>query len=64
MSIPYFGNISFTIKRILSDFNIKNFFRVDSKLEIMIKLGKDPLDTFEQSNVDYKITCKQCKKHI
>ena len=28
----------------------------------MIKLDKDPLDIFEQSNVVYKITCKQCNK--
>ena len=62
VSIPFFGNISFTIKRILSDFNLKTTFRVDSKLDNMIKLGKDPLDIFEQSNVVYKITCKQCNK--
>ena len=28
----------------------------------MIKLGKNPLDIFEQSNVVYKITFKQCNK--
>ena len=62
VSIPFVGNISFTIKRILSDFNLKTIFRVHSKLDKMIKLGKNPLDIFEQSNVVYKITCKECNK--
>ena len=30
VSVPYFGNISFTIKRILSDFNLKKIFKIDS----------------------------------
>ena len=62
VSIPFYGNISFTIKRILSDFNFNTIFRLDSKLDNMIELGKEPLDICEQSNVVYKITCKQCKE--
>ena len=39
VSIPYHENISFTIKRILSDYNLESVFRVDSKLDNMMKLG-------------------------
>ena len=62
MSFPYHGNISFTIRRILSDYNLKTVFRVDSKLDNFIKLGKDPLDKLDQTNVVYKITCRQYKR--
>ena len=30
ISIPLFGNVSFSIKRILSDFNLNTIFRIDS----------------------------------
>ena len=62
MSIPYHGNISFTIRRILADYNLERVFRVDSKLDNFIKLGNDPLDKLDQSNVVYKITCRQYKR--
>ena len=51
VSIPYHGNILFTIRRILFDYNLETVFRVDSKLDNMIELGKDPLDKLDQSNV-------------
>ena len=43
VSIPYHGNISFTIRGILADYNLETVFRVDSNLDNFIKLGKDPL---------------------
>ena len=62
MFIPYHENISFTIRRILADYNLETVFRVDWKLDDFIKLGEDPLDKLNQSNVVYKITCRQCKR--
>ena len=62
MSIPYHGNISFTIRRTLADYNLEPVLRVDSKLDNFIKLVKYPLDKLDQSNVVYNITCRQCKR--
>ena len=43
VSIPYFGNLSHKIKRLLNDYNSTTVFRNISKLDKYIKLGKDPL---------------------
>ena len=39
---------SYHIKKILSDYNLETVFRLDSKLDNMIKLSKDPLDNLDQ----------------
>ena len=62
VSILYHGNISFTIKRILSGDNIRTAFRVKSELDKIIQLGKDPMDRLPQSNVIYIISCQDCEK--
>ena len=62
MFISYHGNILFTIRRILSDYNLERVCREDSKLDNIIELGKDPLDKLDQSNVIYKIICGQYKR--
>ena len=56
--IPYFGNLSYKIKRLLNDYNLTTVFRNTSKLDKYIKLGKDPLEKLENSNVIYKIVPK------
>ena len=62
VSIPYYGDISCEIKRQLKDYNITTVFRNTPKLDKYIKLGKDPLEKFEISNVVYKIPCLDCSK--
>ena len=62
VSIPYYGNLSCKIKRQLKEYNITTVFRNTSKLDKYIKLGKDPLEKFENSNVVYKISCLDCSK--
>ena len=42
--IPFYDKISQKIKRILNTYNINTIFRVNSKLNSFIKLGKDLLN--------------------
>ena len=62
VSIPYYGDLSCKIKWQLKHYNITTVFRNTSKLDKYIKLGKDPLEKFEISNVVYKIPCLDCLK--
>ena len=62
VSIPYYGNLSCKIKRQLKEYNITTVFRNTSKLDKYIKLGKEPLEKFEISNVVYTISCLDCSK--
>ena len=54
--------MSHNIKRHLNDYNLTTVFRNTSKLDKYIKLGKDPLEKLENSNVIYKIPCLDCSK--
>ena len=60
ISIPFYEKISENVKRIISKHNINIIFRVDSKLNKIIKLGKDVLEKSEMSNVVYKLECISC----
>ena len=62
ISIPFYGKISENVKRIITKQNINIIFRVDSKLNKIIKLGKDALEKSEMSNVVYKLECISCDK--
>ena len=62
VSIPYFWNLSYKIKRLLNDYNLTTVFRNTSKLDKLIKLGKDPLEKLEKSNVIYKTPCLYCSR--
>ena len=62
VSIHYYGNLSYKIKTQLKEYNITTVFRNTSKLDKYIKLGKDPLEKLENSNVVYKILCLDCSK--
>ena len=62
VSTPYFGNLSFKIKRLLNAYNLTTVFRNTSKLDKYIKLGKDPLEKLENSNVIYNISYLDCSK--
>ena len=46
----------------MKEYNITIVFRNTSKLDKYIKLGKDPLEKFENSYVVYKIPCLDCSK--
>ena len=62
ISIPYYGNLSCKLKRQLKKYNITTVFRNITKLDKYIKLGKDPLNKSDISNVVYKIPCLDCSK--
>ena len=62
ISIPFYGKFSENVKRIISKHNINIIFRVDSKLDKIIKLGKDDLKEGEMNNVVYKLECISCDK--
>ena len=56
VTITYFGNSSEIVKRFLRKYNVKVVFRINSKLDRFIVLGKDPYEIGEQNNVVYKIS--------
>ena len=53
ISIPYYGNLSEIVKRLLQKYEVEIVFRINSKFDIFITLGKDPYGIGEQSNVIY-----------
>ena len=55
VSIPYYGNLSEIVWRFLRKSNVKVVFRINSKLDRFIVLGKDPYEIGEQNNVVYKM---------
>lgn len=57
ISIPFLGTIKFFFFKSLNKFKIKSVFRVDSKLNKFIKLGKHKWDIIDQFRLVYKITC-------
>ena len=57
VSIPYYGNLSEIVKRLLQKYDVKVVFRINSKLDKFIILGKDPYEIGEQNNVVYQISC-------
>ena len=64
VSIPYYGNLSEIVKRFLRKYNVKVVFRINSKLDRFIVLGKDPYEIGEQNNVVYKISCSCGKGYV
>ena len=64
VSIPYYGNLSDVVKRLLQKYEVKVVFRINSKFDSFITLGKDPYEIGEQSNVVYKISCNCGKCYI
>ena len=64
VSIPYYGNLSDVVKRLLQKYEVKVAFRINSKFDSFITLGKDPYEIEEQSNLVYKISCNCGKYYI
>jgi len=59
MNIPYFGNISEDIKRIVQNI-VEVRYTIPKKLDTLIKSGKDKLDLQRVTEIVYKINCKNC----
>ena len=57
VSIPYYGNLSEIVKRLLQKYDVKIVIRTNSKFDRFITLGKDPYEIGEHNNVVYKILC-------
>jgi len=61
LTLPYIHNISEDIKRSLR--NILDVrFTIPKKLDIIIKKGKDRLESQRVTEIVYKINCKNCEK--
>ena len=64
VSISYYGNLSEIVKHFFRKYNVKVVFRINSKLDRFIVLGKDPYEIGEQNNVVYKISCNCGKCYV
>ena len=64
VSIPYYGNLSEVVKRLLQKYDVRIIFRINSKFDRFITLGKDPYEIKEQSNVVYRILCNCGKCYV
>ena len=64
VSIPYYGSLSEVVRRLLQKYHAKIIFRINSKLDKFITLGKDPYEVGEQNNVVYKISCNCGKGYV
>ena len=62
ITIPYFGQISQKIKSNLKSYNNTTSFRNNYSFKQFIKLSKDVLNNYDQSNLVYKINCEICGK--
>ena len=59
--IPYMNEkIFLKISQIFQKCNFSSIPKVDINLSPIVKLGKDPLNKCDQTNVAYKFTCKNC----
>ncbi|KYN08288.1 hypothetical protein ALC62_00718, partial [Cyphomyrmex costatus] len=62
-SVPYHNNVSEKFKKIFGvDSEIKIAYKPINSLNQIIKLGKDKLDKFDNTNVVYKIDCLNCDR--
>jgi len=61
MTLPYIHNLSEDIKRSLRNF-VDVRFTIPKKLDTIILKGKDRLDTQRETEIVYKINCKDCDK--
>ena len=64
LSIPYYGSLSEVVRRLLQKYQAKIVFRINSKLDKFITLGKNPYEVGEQNNVVYKISCNCGKCYV
>ncbi|XP_071573819.1 uncharacterized protein [Temnothorax nylanderi] len=60
MPLPYIKGLSENINYTLSKCHITPLFTIPKKLDCLIKRGKDKIDDLKQTEIVYKITCKDC----
>ncbi|KYN07988.1 hypothetical protein ALC62_01038 [Cyphomyrmex costatus] len=58
--VPYHKNVSEKFKNIINIPNTDIAYKPINNLSSIIKTGKDKLDKFDNTNVVYKINCKDC----
>lgn len=58
--IPYRTGTSDAIRKILRDYDIETFFRVDNTLQRHLMKAKDAIVPKHQTNCVYQIRCSQC----
>ena len=64
VSIPYYGNLSEIVNRLLQKYEVNIVFRTNSKFDRFITLGKDPYEIAEHNNVVYKISRNCGKRYV
>ncbi|RLU26748.1 hypothetical protein DMN91_000545 [Ooceraea biroi] len=60
IKIPFVNNVSEMIKKSLNKYGVRTVFSISNKLDGIVKLGKDRLDSKLLSGVVYKIDCNNC----
>ena len=60
VTLPYVRGVSEAIKRILSDLNVRVFFRPHTTLRSLLVHPKDPVPAGQKANVVYRIPCLSC----
>ena len=52
------------IKRVLNKYQINTIYRINSKFNRFVRLGKDPVPSSDKNNVVYKFYCKCGKTYV
>src|SRR5580765_2337938 len=60
ISLPFVKYLSHNLKSTLSGNGMNIVYKINKKLNTLIRLGKDKLPNNERTNVVYKIDCKNC----
>ncbi|GAA27164.2 hypothetical protein CLF_103367 [Clonorchis sinensis] len=60
VGIPYRVDTSDAIRKILRDYSIKTFFRIDDTLQRHLIRAKDPIELKHRTNCVYQIPCAEC----
>jgi len=61
MTIPYICNVSEDVKRIIKNM-VDVRYTIPRRLDTIVKKGKDKLDTQQETEIVYRINCKNCDK--
>jgi len=60
ITLPYIGKLSDNISRFLNKKGLRVVYRLQKKLSILIKRGKDATSKMNRTNVIYKLQCNDC----
>ncbi|XP_071577054.1 uncharacterized protein [Temnothorax nylanderi] len=59
--LPYIKTLSDSICRTLNELHITTLFTVPKKLDCLIRRGKDRINDLKQTDIVYKINCRDCR---